>query len=115
MTPRSSPPHQDYFKLHPEGYRAEDVYICESRYTARNKTFKKIKVWAMPVTSVRLAQRDTPLPVVRVASMFAPKRDEKPPEVTEESKTTDADADKVRADERCPGGTWMTFTSLKTV
>ncbi|KAJ3603092.1 hypothetical protein NHX12_030836 [Muraenolepis orangiensis] len=62
---------KDYFKLQPEGYRPEDVYICESRYTARNKSFKKIKVWAMPVTAVRLSQRQVPLPVVRVASMFA--------------------------------------------
>uniref|UniRef100_A0A8C5FBT8 Polybromo 1, like n=1 Tax=Gadus morhua TaxID=8049 RepID=A0A8C5FBT8_GADMO len=77
---------KDYFKLHPEGYRAEDVYICESRYTARNKTFKKIKVWAMPVTSVRLAQRDTPLPVVRVASMFA-----KPPQERALMDVSDAD------------------------
>ncbi|KAK0142635.1 Protein polybromo-1 [Merluccius polli] len=62
---------KDYFKLQPEGYRAEDVYICESRYTVRNKAFKKIKVWTMHVNSVRLSQRDVPLPVVRVASMFA--------------------------------------------
>ena len=109
------PTGQEYFKLHPEGFRAEDVYVCESRYSAKAKAFKKIKMWTSPLNAVRFVPRDIPLPVVRVASMFAPKRDEKPPEVTEESKTTDADADKVRADERCLGGTWMTFTSLKTV
>lgn len=57
--------------MQPEGYRAEDVYICESRYAARNKSFKKIKMWAVPVSSVKLAPREVPLPVVRVASMFA--------------------------------------------
>ncbi|XP_034725670.1 polybromo 1, like isoform X3 [Etheostoma cragini] len=62
---------KDYFKMQPEGYRAEDVYICESRYTARNKSFKKIKIWAMPASSVKLVPREVPLPVVRVASMFA--------------------------------------------
>ncbi|KAM7402216.1 hypothetical protein PAMP_017478 [Pampus punctatissimus] len=62
---------KDYFKLQPEGYRSEDVYVCESRYAARNKSFKKIKIWAMPVSSVKLALREVPLPVVRVASMFA--------------------------------------------
>ncbi|XP_060898960.1 polybromo 1, like [Labrus mixtus] len=62
---------KDYFKMQPEGYRAEDVYICESRYTARTKSFKKIKIWAMPASSLKLLPRDVPLPVVRVASMFA--------------------------------------------
>ncbi|XP_041638497.1 polybromo 1, like [Cheilinus undulatus] len=62
---------KDYFKMQPEGYRAEDVYICESRYTARTKSFKKIKIWAMPPSPVKIVPRDVPLPVVRVASMFA--------------------------------------------
>ncbi|XP_076013006.1 polybromo 1, like isoform X2 [Genypterus blacodes] len=61
---------KDYFKLQPEGYRAEDVYVCESRYAARNKSFKKIKVWAMPQSHVKAAPREVPLPVVRIASMF---------------------------------------------
>ena len=69
---------QDYFKLQPEGFRLEDVYICESRYAARNKAFKKIKMWAMPVNSVRFVPRDVPLPVVRVASMYAKHDQEKP-------------------------------------
>ncbi|KAM8914118.1 polybromo 1, like isoform 2-T2 [Spinachia spinachia] len=62
---------KDYFKMQPEGYRAEDVYICESRYAARNKSFKKVKIMAVPVSSVKLVPREVPLPVVRVASMFA--------------------------------------------
>lgn len=57
--------------MQPEGYRPEDVYVCESRYAARNKSFKKIKIWAMPASSVKLVSREVPLPVVRVASMFA--------------------------------------------
>ncbi|KAI3370004.1 hypothetical protein L3Q82_024808, partial [Scortum barcoo] len=62
---------KDYFKMQPEGYKAEDVYVCESRYTARNKTFKKIKIWALPASTVKLVPREVQLPVVRVASMFA--------------------------------------------
>lgn len=56
--------------MQPEGFKAEDVYVCESRYAARNKSFKKIKIWAMPESSVKLVPREVPLPVVRVASMF---------------------------------------------
>ncbi|KAJ4926712.1 hypothetical protein JOQ06_014459 [Pogonophryne albipinna] len=62
---------KDYFKMQPEGFRAEDVYICESRYAARNKSFKKIKIWAVPPSTLKLVPREVPLPVVRVASMFA--------------------------------------------
>uniref|UniRef100_A0A8C0VUQ7 Protein polybromo-1 n=1 Tax=Cyanistes caeruleus TaxID=156563 RepID=A0A8C0VUQ7_CYACU len=61
----------EYFKLCPENFRDEDVYVCESRYSAKTKSFKKIKLWTMPVSSVRFVPRDVPLPVVRVASVFA--------------------------------------------
>ncbi|XP_071611784.1 protein polybromo-1 isoform X7 [Heliangelus exortis] len=62
---------KEYFKLCPENFRDEDVYVCESRYSAKTKSFKKIKLWTMPVSSVRFFPRDVPLPVVRVASVFA--------------------------------------------
>ena len=52
-------------------------------------------MWAMPLSSVRFLPREVPLPVVRVASMFAPKQEEKPPEAAEESKMTDVIVDKV--------------------
>ncbi|KAJ3603207.1 hypothetical protein NHX12_030950 [Muraenolepis orangiensis] len=91
---------KEYFKLHPEGFRAEDVYVCESRYSAKAKAFKKIKMWTTPLSSVRFVPRDVPLPVVRVASVFA-KREDRPPEGTEgpeegleEGKLADAIADK---------------------
>ncbi|KAM3620772.1 uncharacterized protein V6R79_001794 [Siganus canaliculatus] len=89
---------KEYFKLHPEGFRADDVYVCESRYSAKSKSFKKIKMWAMPLSSVRFLPREVPLPVVRVASMFAVKQEEKPPEITDENKSTDAIMDKERED-----------------
>ncbi|XP_056130864.1 protein polybromo-1-like [Lampris incognitus] len=89
---------KEYFKLHPEGFRAEDVYVCESRYSAKAKSFKKIKMWTTPLSSVRFVPREVPLPVVRVASMFAPKQDEKPSETPEESKVTNVIVDKERED-----------------
>ncbi|XP_071761621.1 polybromo 1, like [Centroberyx gerrardi] len=87
---------KDYFKLQPEGYRAEDVYICESRYAARNKSFKKIKIWAMPVSSVRFVSREVPLPVVRVASMFAKPDQEK--QVTMSDTDSNSFVDKEKED-----------------
>ncbi|XP_032406139.1 protein polybromo-1-like isoform X2 [Xiphophorus hellerii] len=89
---------KEYFKLSPEGFKQEDVYVCESRYSAKSKSFKKIKMWAMPLSSVRFVPRDVPLPVVRVASMFVTKQDEKPTEIVEESKMTDGIIDKERED-----------------
>ncbi|XP_069823224.1 protein polybromo-1 isoform X4 [Dendropsophus ebraccatus] len=64
---------KEYFKICPDNFRDEDVYVCESRYSAKTKSFKKIKLWTMPVSSVRYRPRDIPLPVVRVASVFAHK------------------------------------------
>lgn len=52
-------------------------------------------MWTMPPCSVRFVPREVPLPVVRVASMFAPKQEEKPPEVVDEIKMTDGIVDKV--------------------
>ena len=39
---------KDYFKHKPEGFEEEDVFVCESRYSAKAKAFKKIKVQFMP-------------------------------------------------------------------
>ncbi|XP_010127377.1 PREDICTED: protein polybromo-1 [Chlamydotis macqueenii] len=80
---------KEYFKLCPENFRDEDVYVCESRYSAKTKSFKKIKLWTMPVSSVRFVPRDVPLPVVRVASVFANTDkvdDDKQAETLEDSK-----------------------------
>ncbi|KAM4582789.1 protein polybromo-1-like isoform 3-T3 [Fundulus diaphanus] len=88
---------KEYFKLYPEGFKAEDVYVCESRYSAKSKSFKKIKMWAMPLSSVRFVPRNVPLPVVRVASMFVTKQEDNPPEIVDESKMTDV-TDKERED-----------------
>ncbi|XP_011612227.1 protein polybromo-1-like [Takifugu rubripes] len=62
---------KDYFKMKPEGFATGDVYVCESRYATRSRMFKKIKLWAVPGSTVKCVAREVPLPVVRVASMFA--------------------------------------------
>ncbi|XP_053148173.1 protein polybromo-1 isoform X4 [Hemicordylus capensis] len=83
---------KEYFKLCPENFRDEDVYVCESRYSAKTKSFKKIKLWTMPISSVRFVPRDVPLPVVRVASVFANTdkvNEEKHIETPEENKVGD--------------------------
>jgi protein polybromo-1 len=36
---------KDYFKLRPAGMDPKDVYVCDTRYSAKTKSFKKIKVW----------------------------------------------------------------------
>ncbi|XP_053529985.1 protein polybromo-1 isoform X5 [Ictalurus punctatus] len=90
---------KEYFKLSPEGFRPEDVFVCESRYSAKTKSFKKIKMWTMPLSSVKFIPRDVPLPVVRVASMFAPKPEsEKAAEPTEDNKIVASVIDKEKED-----------------
>uniref|UniRef100_A0A8D1HFT0 Protein polybromo-1 n=1 Tax=Sus scrofa TaxID=9823 RepID=A0A8D1HFT0_PIG len=84
---------KEYFKLCPENFRDEDVFVCESRYSAKTKSFKKIKLWTMPISSVRFVPRDVPLPVVRVASVFANADkgdDEKNTDNSEDSRTEDS-------------------------
>ncbi|XP_065097828.1 protein polybromo-1 isoform X3 [Paramisgurnus dabryanus] len=90
---------KEYFKLQPDSFRPEDVFVCESRYSAKTKSFKKIKMWTMPLSSVKFVPREVPLPVVRVASMFAPKQDsEKLPEMPDDGKAAPSVIDKERED-----------------
>ncbi|CAI9744411.1 protein polybromo-1-like isoform X6 [Octopus vulgaris] len=68
---------KDYFKMKPQGFADKDVYVCESRYNARHKAFKKIKVWQVPASeSVKLNAREHVVSPVRVASVFADKSKE---------------------------------------
>ncbi|KAL8620376.1 hypothetical protein ACOMHN_013001 [Nucella lapillus] len=65
---------KDYFKMKPEGIPDKDVYVCESRYSIRNRCFKKIKIWqSWRNDSVSIVMRDVPLVPVRVESVFAAK------------------------------------------
>ncbi|XP_048486476.1 protein polybromo-1 isoform X3 [Plutella xylostella] len=61
---------KDYFKFKPEGYADKDVYVCESRYSTRYKTFKKIKLWEGAEKEATLVPRDVPLEPLRSVSVF---------------------------------------------
>ena len=60
---------KDYFRSKPKDFDDKDVYVCESRYFTRAKTFKKIKVWPF-VQNIPLTPRENPLPMIRVPSVF---------------------------------------------
>uniref|UniRef100_A0A3B3ID07 BAH domain-containing protein n=1 Tax=Oryzias latipes TaxID=8090 RepID=A0A3B3ID07_ORYLA len=62
---------KDYFEMQPEGFKPADVYVCESRYGVKARSFTKIQKWSLPKSPVKLVPREVPLPVVRVPSMFA--------------------------------------------
>ncbi|XP_067123626.1 protein polybromo-1 isoform X3 [Centruroides vittatus] len=62
---------KDYFKYRPEGFDDKDIYVCESRYSAKAKAFKKIKVWGFtPNNYVSIVVREEPLNPIRVPSVF---------------------------------------------
>lgn len=63
---------KDYFKNRPEGFTDKDVFVCESRYSARARCFKKLKTWNLARANdpVKIVPRDTPLEMRRVMSVF---------------------------------------------
>ncbi|CAN8029415.1 unnamed protein product, partial [Ixodes persulcatus] len=64
-------PVRDYFKSRPEGFEDKDVYVCESRYSAKAKAFKKIKIWNFfPNEHTELLPREEVLSPIRVPSVF---------------------------------------------
>lgn len=60
---------KDYFKSRPEGFADKDVYVCESRYQSKSRSFKKIKVWPFDSTH-NLIPRESPLELKRIMSVF---------------------------------------------
>jgi protein polybromo-1 len=36
---------KDYFRVQPDGFEFKDVYVCESRYNSKARSFKKMKVF----------------------------------------------------------------------
>lgn len=64
------------------------MFVCESKYSKKLKTFKKIKNWSSMVTpnpDVALVLRPIPLLPTRVASVFA---SEKQPPSEEKSQSS---------------------------
>lgn len=61
---------RDYILKKPDGFDEKDVYVCESRYNTRARSFKKIKIWNNFNANVRFVTRDEPLEINRVQSVF---------------------------------------------
>ncbi|KFB53399.1 AGAP001099-PA-like protein [Anopheles sinensis] len=63
---------RDYVKMKPEGFANKDVFVCESRYSSKARSFKKLKTWNLTRANdpVKLILRETPLEVKRVMSVF---------------------------------------------
>ncbi|KAI5726180.1 hypothetical protein M8J77_024956 [Diaphorina citri] len=81
---------KDYFKFRPEGFDAKDVYVCESRYSSKSRSFKKIAKyyppghrWATIVFNYKLIEREVPLEPNRVVSVFSERVEKHKQELTE--------------------------------
>lgn len=61
---------KDYFKMRPEGFADRDVFVCESRYSPRNRQFKKIKIWPFGQDDKKLVPRAEVMEPKRVMSIF---------------------------------------------
>ncbi|XP_035230777.1 protein polybromo-1-like isoform X3 [Stegodyphus dumicola] len=62
---------KDYFKFKPTEFEFKDVYVCESRYSAKAKAFKKIKIWNFtPNNYVHIVLREEQVDPIRVPSVF---------------------------------------------
>ncbi|XP_053671633.1 protein polybromo-1 [Anopheles nili] len=86
---------RDYVKMKPEGFAGRDVFVCESRYSSKARSFKKLKTWNLVRANdpVRLTPRETPLEVKRVMSVFK-ERVEKHKEELSELQLQEAIAEK---------------------
>ncbi|CAG0881534.1 unnamed protein product [Darwinula stevensoni] len=78
---------KDYYKLHPEGFEDKDIYVCESRYSSRNRMFKKLVKWRDHRTPlqdhVKIVQRDVHLEPKRVLSVFKERVEKHKEEIAE--------------------------------
>uniref|UniRef100_A0A182Q1C5 Polybromo-1 n=1 Tax=Anopheles farauti TaxID=69004 RepID=A0A182Q1C5_9DIPT len=63
---------RDYVKFKPEGFASKDVFVCESRYSSKARSFKKLKTWNLVRANdpVKQIPRELPLEVKRVMSVF---------------------------------------------
>ncbi|XP_050071775.1 protein polybromo-1 [Anopheles maculipalpis] len=63
---------RDYVKLMPENFASKDVFVCESRYSSKARSFKKLKTWNLVRANdpVKLVPREATLEVKRVMSVF---------------------------------------------
>ena len=61
---------RDYFLKKPEGFEDKNIFVCESRYAVKSRSFKKIKqFWNVP-DHINMLLRDVALEPKRVQSIF---------------------------------------------
>ena len=61
----------DFIKYKVENLSEEDVFVCENRYMANNRFFKKIKIVPFAVSSsMIMTERETPLTLNKFDSIF---------------------------------------------
>jgi len=65
---------KDFLRELPEGIPETDVFVCEFKYTAKGKSFQKIKVWGKTLKDIPMVARARPLEahsLPRIPSVFA--------------------------------------------
>ena len=63
-------PAKDYYRLKPEKFEDKDTFVCESRYTTKTKSFKKLKqFWQIP-SHIKTVLREKALQPKRTMSVF---------------------------------------------
>ncbi|XP_014249170.1 protein polybromo-1 isoform X5 [Cimex lectularius] len=75
---------KDYFRSKPEGVDEKDIYVCESRYSARARAFKKIKNWPPSLmTGYKLVPREEQIEPKRIMSVFRQRVEKHKEEIAE--------------------------------
>ena len=61
---------RDFYRSKPDGFEERDIFVCESRYAHKARSFKKMKLFWTPPENIRMTLRDVPLEMKRVQSVF---------------------------------------------
>lgn len=61
---------KEYPKFKPAGFEDKDIYVCESRYNGKSKTFKKLKTFPVVPNHVTIIDRLEAIQIKRVSSVF---------------------------------------------
>ncbi|XP_033210507.1 protein polybromo-1 isoform X3 [Belonocnema kinseyi] len=74
---------KDYFRMVPESFPEKDVYVCESRYSTKARSFKKIKNWNFDPDHLKLVPREKLLDPKRVISVYKERLEKHKEEIAE--------------------------------
>lgn len=61
---------KDYFKDRPDGFEDKDVYVCESRYNSKARSFKKMKLFWPTPDHIQMVTREKVIEPKRIMSVF---------------------------------------------